>query len=305
MTRSAVAGIAALCGALGASPYLVALGGSPGAMILVYLTQLPLFTAGLWLGVGGSIMAGLAASLILLAASNIVAAGVFAGLNAVPVVFLVRQALLARPGATGAIEWYPPGLLTAWLTGLGLAATALAFLLLGGPEGIQSALHDLLGPTLGRRLDGTDAEREELLGLAAVILPGIVAVSWMIMTLTNGALAQGVLARFGASWRPSPDLAALALPMWIPILLAVAAGATVLGGTSRLLGINVMIVLAVPFCLAGLAVLHTVARRLPRPMILLATFYVLAALFGWPLLLITLLGLIDSSLGLRRRLAPP
>jgi len=305
VTRSAAAGIAALCGALGASPYLVALGGSPGAMILVYLTQLPLFVAGLWLGVGASVLAGVAASLILLVASNPIAAAVFAGLNAFPVVLLVRQALLARTGATGGIEWYPPGLLTAWLTGLGLGATAVAFLVLGGPEGIQGALHDLLGPALGRKLDGNGPEHEELLGLAAVILPGIVAISWMVMTLTNGSLAQGVLARFGVSWRPSPDLAALALPMWIPILLAFAAGATILGGTSRLLGINVMIVLAVPFCLAGLAVLHTLARRFSRPMILLATFYVLAGVFGWPLLLITLLGLLDSSLGLRRRLAPP
>jgi len=34
----------------------------------------------------------------------------------------------------------------------------------------------------------------------------------------------------------------------------------------RLVGVNVIIILIVPFCLAGLAVLHTIARRLPaRP----------------------------------------
>jgi hypothetical protein len=54
-----------------------------------------------------------------------------------------------------------------------------------------------------------------------------------------------------------------------------------------------------------LAVLHTIARRFPRPAFLLVTFYVLAGVFGWPLLLVTLLGLLDSSLGLRRRLAQP
>jgi hypothetical protein len=274
-------------------------------MILVYLTQLPLFVAGLWLGVAASALAGLAASLILLISSNFIAAAVFAGLNAVPVILLVRQSLLARTGADGAIEWYPPGLLAAWLTGLGLAATAVVLLLLGGPEGLQSALREILTPALGRRLDGNTPEQEELLRLAAFVLPGIVAVSWMVMMATNGSLAQGVLARFRASWRPSPDLAALSLPMWIPVLLGLAAGATLFGETARLLGINVMIVLMVPFCLAGLAVLHTMARRFSRPAVLLATFYVLAAVFGWPLLLIALLGLLDSSLGLRRRLAPP
>jgi uncharacterized protein YybS (DUF2232 family) len=112
-----------------------------------------------------------------------------------------------------------------------------------------------------------------------------------------------LLARFGASWRPSPDLAALGLPMWIPLLLALASGATLLAGTPRFIGVNVLIVLAVPFCLAGLAVLHTVARRFPRPAVALVTFYLLAGVLGWPLLLIALLGLLDSPLGLRRRFA--
>ena len=69
----------------------------------------------------------------------------------------------------------------------------------------------------------------------------------------------------------------------------------------RFFGINIMIVLTVPFCLAGLAVLHTVAYRFSRPAILLVPFYVLAGALGWPLLLITILGLIDASLRLRGR----
>src|SRR5262245_46305140 len=131
MNRLGVAGIAAFGGMLAACPYLVALTSPPGSMILVYLTQLPLFVAGLWVGVGASALAGLGAALILLAASNLMAAAVFAGLNAVPVVLLVRQALLARTAAESVIEWYPPGLLTAWVTGLGLAAIAGSLLLLG------------------------------------------------------------------------------------------------------------------------------------------------------------------------------
>jgi len=42
-------------------------------------------------------------------------------------------------------------------------------------------------------------------------------------------------------------------------------------------------------CLAGLAVLHVLARKLARPVIRLVTFYALAGLFGWPLLLVALL----------------
>lgn len=303
MPRLGVAGIAGFCGALGACPYLAALSGSPGSMILVYLTQLPLFAAGLWLGAGAAVLAGIAASLVLAVASGLMAAAVFAGMNAVPVALLVRQSLLARRDGEGALEWYPPGLLTAWLTGLGLAAVAAALLLLGGPQGVEAGLREVLAPAISHHVEENTAEQGDLLRFLGFVLPGVAASSWMVMISTNASLAQGLLTRFGANWRPSPDIAALGLPIWIPVLLAFAAGATALGGTARFLGINMMIVLAVPFCLAGLAVLHTVARRLPRPALLLATFYVLAAVFGWPLLLAALLGLLDSSIGLRRRLS--
>jgi hypothetical protein len=299
VSRLGFAGVSVVCGLLAAGPYLLVLIGSTGSMILVYLAQLPLFAAGLWLGTGASASAGLVAGLTLAGADSLPAAALFAGLNVVPVVLLVRQSLLARTGPGNAVEWYPPGLITAWLTGLGLMAAAVTFAFFGDPQGTQTALHEALVPYLGE----ITPELDELLSFIAFILPGIVATSWMVMTATNGSLAQGLLARFGASWRPSPDLAALGLPMWIPVLLAFAAGATLFGGTARFIGVNVLIVLAVPFCLAGLAVLHTVARRFPRPAVTLVTFYLLAGFLGWPLLLIAVLGLLDSPLGLRRRFA--
>jgi len=295
--------VAVVCGALAAGPYLLVLTGSTGSMILVYLAQLPLFAAGLWLGTGASASAGFVAALILAGAGNLLAAALFAALNVVPVVLLVRQSLLARTGPGNAVEWYPPGLMTAWLTGLGLVAAAVTFVFFGGPQAMQAALREALAAALDRRLGEITPELDQFLAVVAFILPGIVATSWMVMTASNGSLAQGLLARFRVSWRPSPDLAALGLPMWIPVLLAFASGATLLGGTARFIGVNVLIVLAVPFCLAGLAVLHTVARRFPRPAVTLVTFYLLAGVLGWPLVLIALLGLLDSPLGLRRRFA--
>jgi Predicted membrane protein (DUF2232) len=305
MGRFAVAGVAVLCGALGACPYVAPLGGTPGSLILVYLSQLPLFIGGLWGGVTVAAMAGLTASLILLIASNIMAVIIFAALNVVPVILLVRQALLARTGADGAIEWYPPGLLAAWLTGLGLTAIMVTLLLLGGPDDIQAAVREILAPALDRLFDEGTPGRNELAGLLAMIMPGIVVVSWMVMTLTNGSLAQGLLTRFGVGWRPSPALAAVELPTWCLVLVLLAATATCLGGMTRFVGVNVIIILTVPFSLAGLAVLHTIARRFSRPAVPLVGVYVLTGLFGWPLLVVIFLGLLDTSLGLRRYIRLP
>lgn len=305
MGRGGIAGIGALLGALGAGLYLTVLTGSPGAMILVYLAQLPLFAAGLWLGVGAAAMAALTASAVLLAAGGVIAAALFAGLYAAPVVLLVRQALLARSGPEGALEWYPPGLLTAWLTGLGLAAFAVALVALGGPHGVEALLRQSLTPVIDAVVDESAAGRSALADGLARIIPGIVAASWMVMTASAALLAQGLLARFGMSWRPTPDLARLTLPIWIPLLFGIAAAAMAVGGAVQFVGISVLIVLAIQFCLAGLAVLHTLARRLRRPQIALVTFYVLAGLFGWPLLVVAVLGLIDALFGLRRRFAQP
>ena len=293
------------CGALASAPYLLALTGAPSSILLAYLAQLPVFAAGLWRGVGTAALAGTVAILLLLAAGGILAAGVFAALNVLPVLLLVRQSLLARAGADGAVEWYPPGLLTAWLAGLALVGLIVFLSLAGGPDDIRTELSELLTPMLERSSDEGASDHAELLGFLSFILPGILAASWMVMTATNGILAQGMLTRFGISWRSSPDLAALSLPKWLPILLAAAVGATLIDGTMGFFGINVIIVLAVPFCLAGLGVLHTVARRFARPAIPLVTFYVLAGVFGWPLLLAMLLGVLESSLGIRRRFAQP
>jgi hypothetical protein len=304
MDRIKFATTAVACGGLAACLYLAATLGTPGALVLVYLTQLPLFIAGLWLGNGAAAIAGLTGAVVLLA-SDLVGAAVFIVMNAVPATILVRQALLARRLPDGGLAWYPPGLLTAWLTAMALAGLTAALLLFGGPAGLQSTVRGIIGAVLNRMAHEPALDQADVVATLAAITPGIVAASWMTTVIANAALAQGVLSRFGANWRPSPDLVGLSLPVWLPAALGLATAATFVGGASRFIGINVMLTLSVPFCLAGLAVLHAAARRLTQPAFALVCFYTVATLFGWPFLMVAVLGLLESWLGLRRRLAPP
>jgi hypothetical protein len=291
------------CGVAGGGLYLAVVLGSPGGLILVYLTQLPLFAAGLWLGVGGAAVAGLTATLMLLAASDLLAASVFAGLN-VPVTLLVRQALLARRQPDETVAWYPPGMLAAWLTAIALAGIGIAAIAFGGPTELHVALREVIQQALDQlHFQPGSVDEGEVADALALVVPGIVAASWMVMAVINATLAQGLLARFKLNWRPAPDLAALDLPMWIPIALAVAATLTMLGDVARFFGINAIVTLMVPFCLAGLGVVHALTRRLSNSRVILVIFYVLAGLFGWPLLVATALGLVEPWLGLRRRFA--
>ena len=293
--------VAALCGAAAALLYLAVALGSTGAAILVALAQLPLFIAGLWLGLTGAAIASASALVLLFATTETADALLFAAFDALPVTLLVRQALLARRNPEGGLEWYPPGQMAAWLAGLGLTGLFVAIFAFGGPQALQNLLRRALDPALAQLTQASASDRAALAGVIAAVLPGITAASWMAMTAANGALAQGVLARFGASWRPCPDIAALVLPIWLPLLAAAAAAATFFGGEARFLGVNALIALGVPFCLGGLALLHALARQYGRPAVVLVTFYVSAGLFGWPFLIAALMGFIDASIGLKRR----
>ena len=304
MGRLSPAAMGAAFGVVAGLMYIGVMLGTPGALILVYLTQLPLFAAGLWLGVGAAAAAGLTGSLVLLAVSDLLGAALFAALNAVPVALLVRQALLARPLPDSSYSWYPPGLLTAWLTGYALAGIGVAMLLLGGPQAMHESLRGVLAVVLDRMYGAAVPNRDEVASTLASVIPGVVAASWMVTAVINAALAQGVLARFSANWRPSPSLVALELPIWLHIALGITTAAAAFGGMTRFIGINAMIALSVAFCLGGLAVLHAAARRLSHPTMVLVCFYTTAALFGWPFLAVAILGLLEHWLGLRRRLAP-
>lgn len=303
MGRLRTAAIGVGLGALAGCLYLAVTLGTPGALILAYMSQLPLFVAGLWLGTGAVAVAGLSGFCVLFAFDDLLGAAVFGALNAAPVMLLVRQALLARQGQDGTLRWYPSGLLAAWLTALALIGLAAAFLFLGGPDGLRSTLRAVVGEALDRVTRQPLPNRDQVVGAMALVIPGVVGASWMVVSIGNAALAQGVLARFRANWRPSPDLARLSLPLWLPAALALAAAATLAGGGPRYVGINALILLSVPFCLAGLAVLHMAVRRLPAPGLALMFFYTTAVVFGWPFVAVAVLGLLERWLGLRRRLA--
>lgn len=299
--------VAALAGgAVSALFYAAVLFGGTGALILAYLAPLPLFLAGLWLGLGATAIAGgTAAVLVALATGSVTALLGYAISAAIPAAFVVRQALLARPSAGGGVEWYPPGLLLMGLTGFGIAAFFAAVLwTIGEPGGLEGVLRETLaGMVRAVAPEGKTATGPEAFGIAR-LMPGLVVVSWLLMTIINGALAQGLLMRFSRNRRPPMRITAVELPGWLPLAFAlVVAGAALLPDMAGFLALNVALVLAVPFGFAGLAVVHAYAGRRKARVALLVGFYLFLFLFGWPIAVLVGLGVIEQWIGLRRRWA--
>jgi hypothetical protein len=301
-------------GLVAALLYLSVLTGSLGALILVYLVQLPLFAAGLSLGVKAALIAGGTATLVTGLTSGTLSGLLFFAAEALPAMLLVYQALRWRENESGAVAWCPPDRLVLWLTGIGIVALIAAALWLSGtPEGFRGTVRgflsgqidDLLGAASGTGGAATQKSRAELIDTLSAFFPAMAAGSWLVMSAINGILAQGALARFDLALRPAPDIAELALPRWPALLLSLALLAAFVGaGDLAYLAGNLVPVLAIPYFFAGLAVLHAVARRYAGRVFILIPAY-LTLLLGWPVLLVAACGMIDQFLGLRQRFAAP
>jgi len=293
-------------GAVGALLYVSVLFTGVGALILGYLAPLPLFLVGLWFGAAATAVAGGAGAVLVLGATgSVMAMAGYLLTGAVPAAFVVRKALLARQTASGDMEWYPPGLLLLGLTGLGIAAFGAAMLLtLGQPGGLEGVVRRALqGMAEQFAAPGAPAPPPEAFWLAPV-LPGVVVVSWLVMTIINATLAQGLLMRFGRNRRPPMRLTELEFPGWVVLAFAGAvAAAMVLPGVLGFVALNVALVLSLPFGLAGLSVVHAFANRQSAKVALLVGFYLFLFLFGWPMILMIGLGVIEQWIGLRRRWA--
>jgi hypothetical protein len=312
-------GWAGAAGLTSAALYLSVVLGSPGAFLLAYLAPLPLFLAGLALGLSALMAAGIAACVIVaLASGSVIAAGLYLGIEVLPIAVLVRQALLSRPvvggvadgAGAGALEWYPVGRLTGLLVAMAAAVLVVIWLVFAGSEGgLEGTVQMFLNAGLQGMLQAGGAEAEEMtpaIALMAALFPGIAAASWVVMIAVNGALAQGLASRFGRNLRPSPDMATLELPRVLLGALVVAAvvGLVAPDGLGYI-GRNLLVVLGMAYLFAGLAVVHGFILRLTARQVLVVVVYVTMVLFGWPVLLVMLLGILDQLFGLRRRFAGP
>lgn len=288
-------------------------GGAVGALILGYLAPLPLLAAGLSAGAAAAAIGGVFGSLLVLAGSGSALVGAtFALTAAVPAWLLVHQALKARQTDDGQVEWYPAGRLLSDLTAMGIAAFGLAVLLAQGePEGLQGVVRGALGEMAQRltQAEGDGAAAPEGVAFTyAAAMPAMVVISWLLMTIVNATLAQGVLMRFGRQRRPGMRVSDLALPRWLaPAFGATLALALFAPDPVGFLGLNLCLILALPLAFAGLSVVHAFARSRSARTPILVGFYVSLLLFGWPIAVTVGLGVIEQWLELRRRwpAAPP
>jgi len=280
----------------GAASVLIALpmvSGSPFGFMLYYVAALPLYLAGLALGPTAGLIAAFSSVVLAGLLGGSVLAGVFGLSHALPAVMIIRRALMQAPvPPNGNGDWYPAGRLIAGLSGAGAAMILGATLWLSqGSAGLSEVVAERLAD-LGTNSAFGNLPLAEVL---TPILPGMMAASWVTMAIINGVFAQSILTKAGRNARPSPEYADLRLPEGLNwVIIGAALAALVLPGEFGYAARNMVLVLAAPYFFAGLGTCHRWARNRNQTTGILTVMYVLLVLFGWPMLLITGLGMYDQ-----------
>jgi hypothetical protein len=283
-------------GAAAALLFASVISGSIAAIFLFYLAPLPILIA----AVGWSHIAGLIAAASATGAVSLLSGTFFI---AVPVIafgawWLGYLVLLARPavnGGGGALEWYPVGRLVLWAAVIGTLVVAAAVPNFGTD---QETLQSGLRKTYERLLND-----KALIDVLVVAVPPAAAVFSTVTNLVNLWLAARVVSISGRLTRPWPELAALSLPMSAAGLLTAAIAGSFLPDLLGVLSGAFAASLLMAFAIVGLAVLHAITRGMGSRGVVLAGVYATALILTWPLLAISILGLAETLLNIRGRVA--
>jgi hypothetical protein len=288
--------------------------GSPLSVLLFYLAPLPILLAALGWSHWAALIAAVFASAGLAAVFTAYFFIMFLIGVGLPAWWLGYLTLLARPveGAPDGLEWYPVGHLVVWAAILGAGVVVAGMLHFGTDEesfraSLRSFMERMLRggprtPTLPTELPkGADMGR--VIDFLVVALPPTAAVVTTITNLLNLWLASRVARISGRLLRPPSDLASMQFPAYAPALIAAAVAVSFIPGLIGSFGTVFTASLLMAYAILGLAVMHAITRGMASRPFALGGLYAVLIFFGWPVLILSMLGLADTAFNIRGRVA--
>jgi hypothetical protein len=303
-TQIALVGIGA--GAASALMFASIASGSLLSIFLFYVTPLPILIAAIGWSHWAAIVAAVGAATTLATVFGSVFFFAFMIGSGIPAWWLGYLAMLARPGAdSGSLEWYPPGRLVLWCAAFAVFVISIGILIFGTDiETFRNEMRQALERVVRFRSEGgAAANQAQLFDFLIAIMPMAAAVVATTTNVLNLWLAARIVKFSGRLPRPWPDLPSLAFPAAAAVTLGVALALTFIGGIAGLLASVATAALVVAYGILGFAVLHAVTRNARGRGLVLGLAYASVTVFFWPIFALCLLGLADTAIDLRGRVA--
>jgi hypothetical protein len=307
MMQIGLIGLAA--GAASALLFASIASGVPLSLALANLAQLPIMLAAIgWTHYAAIVAVLFASAGLALLLGGTVAAAFLIGIG-LPAWWIGYLALLARPapGADPAsIEWYPVGRIVVW-TAIAAAVVVLVSMLRHGFDaasieaGVRRESERILRVLAALLRLPSIKDPERLLDVLVPVVPPIKAIGLTMTTLLNLWLAALIVRVSGRLKRPWPAIAQMTFPPFAPTVLAIAVAGTFLPDLIGLAGRVFTASLLLAYALLGFAVMHAITTGIGGRHFMLAGLYLTVGLFGWPIVLMALVGLVETMLALRAR----
>ena len=306
-------------GAASALLFASIVSGSPLAILLFYLSALPIMLAAIaWSHMAG-FFALLFGALSLGAALNFWIAFVYLAAVATPAYILAYMSMLGREvapangSAPAEMEWYPVGRLLLWAGAIAFALVTIVILQFGTSfeqyqKEIRATFEQVL--KIQQRIPADQPLKipgvqnpEAFLNTLVAVMPAAGAVLSMLTSIINLWLAARVARVSGKLRRPWPNLNEVSLPLAAVFVLSAALVISFMTGMPGFVAAIAISVLAVAYSIAGFSVLHSITQNVRNRTLILVGTWIGAILLGWPILFVALLGVSDSIFNLRGRLA--
>lgn len=308
MVQLVLIGIGA--GAASALLFASVASGSLISVLLFYLAPLPILIAALGWSHWAGLIAAVSAAIGLAAVFGSFFFVAFLVGIGLPAWWLGYLALLARPAerpTPDGLEWYPVGHLVMWAALLSAGIVIAAILNFGtDEESFRAALRRGLERMLRvqpRTPAGPPVDSGRFIDFLLVALPPAAAVLTTLTQIINLWLAGRIVRVSGRLRRPPPDLSAMTFPSYAPALVGAAVAGTFIPGLIGTAAGVLTASLLMAYAILGFAVLHAITRGMDSRPFLLGGVYAAVVVFGWPVLVMTLLGLADTAFNIRDRVA--
>ena len=276
------------------------------AVVLYFLTPLPIFVAALGWGSSAGLVAAACATIAVGIVATPIGAVLMALTSYAPAAIGAYLSGLARPaselgGPKDVMVWYP---LSDIVFRLALMVAA-SFIIIGyiigfGPDMARELSNTLIDSLAAAdpQFTASDEMRQSVSALLMVALPAIQPATCLAILIGNLYLALRLTALSGRLRRPRDDWpATMRMPRPALLVFAVALAVAFLPGAAGLVATVVVGALSFGFMIAGLATFHQRSRGKPWRPVALWLVYVAIILFAFLLFVFMVFGLFDTSRG--------